>query len=226
MNPIHVIIPAAGSGSRMGAGLPKLLLELDGVPLIIRTLNAIFSIEGLGSVVVTAPCEYLETYQSLIQKNFPNVHVVVGGKTRQESVAIALNKIALDIKDPDNELVVIHDGARCLVLKETIEQAITEAKIYDAVTVAVPLIDSIKEVDASGTVIKSLDRSRLWAVQTPQVFKFSLLKKAHQQVNIKATDDASLVETFHAVHIVPGDRSNIKITTPYDLKIAKCLLES
>lgn len=225
MLPIHVIIPAAGSGSRMGASLPKLLLELAGVPIVVRTLRTICQLKDVVQIVVTAPKEYVATYRDLLAPESDLVTVVCGGKTRQESVKIALAEISKKVINPEEELVLIHDGARCFVTKKILEDAVEGAEKHHAITVAVPVIDSIKRVDDRGVTKESLQRSELWAIQTPQVFTYSLIDKAHQSDNTVATDDASLVESFYPVHIVEGDRCNIKVTTPFDLKIAKALLE-
>ena len=225
MLPIHVIIPAAGSGSRMGASLPKLLLELAGAPIIVRTLRSVLQLKNIAQIIVTAPKEYVSTYRELLTPESGLITVVCGGKTRQESVRIALAEISRKIIHPEKELVLIHDGARCFVTKKILEDAVMGGEKYKAVTVAVPVIDSIKRVNNDGVAIESLQRSELWIIQTPQVFTFSLINNAHHSNESIATDDASLVEKFHPVYMVEGDRCNIKVTTPFDLKIAKALLE-
>ncbi|MGI6523991.1 MAG: 2-C-methyl-D-erythritol 4-phosphate cytidylyltransferase [Bdellovibrionota bacterium] len=224
MIPVHVIIPAAGSGSRIGADLPKLLLPLAGVPIIVRTVRSVLQCADVTDVIVTAPAGYEGHYRNLLQKE--KVQVVTGGASRTESVFIALQHLAKNIKDPEKELVMVHDGARCFISLDIIERSLAAASEKKAVTVAVPVIDSIKKVIDTAQVVESLDRSTLVAVQTPQVFTFNLLMRAHlkqQESGSPATDDASLVESIHPVFTVEGDRKNFKVTTPFDLQIAEFL---
>ena len=122
------------------------------------------------------------------------------------------------------EIVAVHDAARCLVSSELVSRSIDGAIANRAVTAAVPLVDSLKRVDDSGKVVASVPREHLWLVQTLQVFSFELLVRAHTEGGAEATDDASLVERFHPVMIVEGERRNLKITTPEDLLLARCLV--
>jgi len=221
MKKIYVVIPAAGSGSRMRAFIPKLLLELAGVPIIVRTLRTILTLECVEQIVVTAPRDYLEQYERLLVAESRKVNVIIGGTSRQESVCKALDFIKAD----DDALVLIHDGARCFVTLDVLKRAIEGAVRFHAITVAVPVVDSIKRANGDKVVLESLDRSSLWSIQTPQVFEYGIIKKAHASKCDMSTDDASLVEKVFPVHIVLGDEKNFKVTTPFDLQVAKFLLQ-
>ena len=151
--------------------------------------------------------------------------MVVGGDTRQESVYNALKELS-----SNTDIVVIHDAVRPFVNEDMIIQSIDDANRYGSAIVAVPVKDTIKESDNDGFVMKTLDRRKLWAIQTPQTFKYDLIMKAHlyaRDNNIQATDDAFLVEQIgHKVKLIMGSYENIKITTPDDLAVAKAILES
>ncbi len=218
---VTAIIPAAGSGSRMNAGIPKPLLEICGKKIIEWTVKEFSESGAINQIVVMAPKEYLAEFEFL-KTLYPNIVIVEGGATRQESVKKGLNFIESRV-GPD-DLILVHDAARCLITKEVILRAIEAAKHHGAVSVAVPMVDSVKVVDDQHFVIQSLDRDKLWAIQTPQVFKAAILLEAHKKNTTGSTDDASLVELHHKVRIVKGERENIKITTPLDLEIAQQLL--
>jgi len=148
--------------------------------------------------------------------------LVIGGEERQDSVYEALQAV-----DKSSEIVVVHDGVRPFVKPETIEGSIELCRKEGAVVVAVPVVFTVKEVE-QGKVVRTLDRSRIWEVQTPQTFRYPLLMEAYRrayQDGYRATDDAALVERLgHPVAVLEGDRWNIKITTPEDLKLAEWIL--
>ena len=221
---MHVLIPAAGSGSRMKAGRNKLLIELEGESLIYWTLKSVFSSSLVSWVgIIGQPNDKNELLNSV--KDFsPKVQWIKGGETRQESVFNGLNSL------PSNaEKVLIHDGARCLIEPSLINKCAFELEENDAVILATKVTDTIKVVDNKGYIQETPNRQKLWAAQTPQGFLVKRLRKAHKMAiekNWTVTDDASLFEMLNwQVKIIEGNSANIKITSPLDLKIAKQFLK-
>ena len=216
------VIVAAGSASRMG-GIDKVMAPIGGEPMIVHTVRAFQSCDAVREIVVVTRQDLIETIMNLCQ-DFDKVQaVIIGGATRQESVEIGLGTLSKSMK-----LVAIHDGARPLVSGEVIDRTVREASAHGAAAPAVPVKDTIKEVQNS-VVTKTPDRSTLFAVQTPQVFDVDLLAGALHKAKMDeaaVTDDCSAVERLGMpVKIVDGDERNIKVTTPMDLKIAELLLE-
>jgi 2-C-methyl-D-erythritol 4-phosphate cytidylyltransferase len=224
---VSAIIPAAGSGARMG-GIKKPYMDLAGKPILAHTLTIFQQCSLVNSIaVVTAKGDEARCVQDVVTAYGINkpLSIVTGGDTRQESVFNALREL------PSNtDVVVIHDAVRPFVTEELILRSIDNANQYGSAIVAVPVKDTIKESDGDGFVMKTLDRRKLWAIQTPQTFKYDLIMKAHlyaRENNIQATDDAFLVEQIgHKVKLIMGSYENIKITTPEDIVIAKAILES
>ncbi len=221
---MHLLIPAAGSGSRMKAGKNKLLIELEGESLIYWTLKSIFSASSISWVGIIGQPKDKELLLNSV-KNFSNqVKWINGGETRQESVFNGLNSLPKDAKK-----VLIHDGARCLINPELINKCAAELEKNEAVILATKVTDTIKIVDNKGFIKETPNRQYLWAAQTPQGFLVDSLKKAHKiaiDKNWIVTDDASLFEMLNwKVKIIEGNYSNIKVTSPIDLKIAKLFLK-
>lgn len=213
---ISAIIPAGGSGSRYSQTKNKLLEELNGQPVILKTLEVISSVEEITEIIVC-------TSSVQIQKAVKGYKTTPGGATRQESVYNGLK--AADSPD----FVLIHDAARPLIGPETIKNTIKTAVEKGAAITAVPAKDTVKKVDTStGQVIETPQRKELWNIQTPQVFSYLALLEAHQRFEGQDfTDDSALMErTGHKVFVVRGSYKNLKITTEEDFKIAKCLLIS
>lgn len=224
---VTAIIAAAGSGRRMGREMNKVFLPLAGRPVLARTAAAMAACPEVdGLVVVVAPGEEAGAEAVLAAAGLAKPwRVVAGGSERQHSVMKALAAV------PEVcEYIVVHDGARPLVEPAAISAAIAAARAGGAAGVAVPVKDTIKEVDEAGFIAATPDRSRLWAIQTPQVFAAGLLRQAYAaaaDAGVVATDDAALVERMGAkVIIVPGSYRNLKITTPEDLVMAEALLAS
>jgi 2-C-methyl-D-erythritol 4-phosphate cytidylyltransferase len=224
---VSAIIPAAGSGARMG-GIKKPYIDLAGKPILAHTLTIFQQCPLVNSiVVVTAKDDEARCVQDVVTTYGidKSLSIVAGGDTRQESVFNALQELS-----SNTDVVVIHDAVRPFVTEEMILQSIDNANQYGSAIVAVPVKDTIKESDDDGFVMKTLDRYRLWAIQTPQTFKYDLIMKAHlyaRDNSIQATDDAFLIEQIgHKVKLIMGSYENIKITTPDDLVIAKAILES
>lgn len=216
------VIVAAGRACRMG-GIDKVMAELKGEPMILRTVRAFQNCNVIKEIVVVTRPDLITPIMSLC-KGFSKVTAVVsGGEDRAESVRMGMNALSSHV-----QLAAIHDGARPLITQAVIDRTVRAANTYGAAAPAVPVKDTIKVV-RGGVVLATPDRSGLQAVQTPQVFDFDLLRGALKKAEaegIQITDDCSAVENMDfTVKIVEGDERNIKVTTPMDLKIAECLLE-
>lgn len=221
------ILLAAGSGARMGRALPKALLPIAGRTVLARSLDILLSCGQFSRIIVAVPNsfivgEHAAAFSSLALP--PMVTVVQGGTTRALSVRSGL--AVLDSSCLPKTLVAVHDAARCMVSVDLITRVIESARRAGAATAAVPCFDTIVQSGPDQTISQTLDRSKLWAVQTPQVFELELLRDAHRDGNKDATDDATLVHRFHPVEIVPGDRHNLKITTVEDLAWAEKILSA
>jgi len=217
------IVLAGGSGTRMGAGMNKVLLPVGGVPALVRSLRA-FVPYVQGTVCVCRP-EDEEEVRGLAEQYGLSFLIAPAGFDRQESVYNGLQML------PENaRYVLVHDGARCLVSSEVIEAALASVKAKGSGVAAVAVKDTIKQAAPDGAVIATPDRAALKAVQTPQGFTVELLKKAHaaaRQKGLRATDDAALVEALgETVYLTPGSEMNFKLTTPQDLVLAEALLVS
>ena len=216
------VIVAAGTASRMG-GIDKVMAELDGEPMIVRTVRTFQTSDAIKEIVVVTREDLILPIMRLCA-NFSKVQAVVcGGADRQESVQRGLNALSDKVK-----LVAVQDGARPLITDAVIDRTVRAAHTYGAAAPGIPVKDTIKVV-AGGIVSNTPDRKTLKAIQTPQVFDFDLLKGALKkafQDGAVITDDCSAVELMgFKVRIVEGDECNIKVTTPMDLKIAEMLLE-
>ncbi|MDY6040560.1 MAG: 2-C-methyl-D-erythritol 4-phosphate cytidylyltransferase [Candidatus Faecousia sp.] len=216
------VIVAAGTASRMG-GIDKVMAELDGEPMIARTVRTFQNCDAISEIVVVTRPDLIVPIMSLCA-GFDKVKAVVaGGASRQESVKLGLNALSNRV-----QLVAVQDGARPFVSDEVIDRTVRAAHSYGAAAPAVPVKDTIK-VAQGGLVASTPERSQLRAVQTPQVFDFDLLRGALKKAeaeNLTVTDDCSAVEQMGmSVKLVEGDERNIKITTPLDLKMAALLLE-
>ncbi len=216
------VIVAAGTASRMG-GIDKIMTDLCGVPVIARTVSAFENCDDIRQIVVVTRRELIDPIRELCKSCKKLTAVVVGGASRRESV-----EKGLDALSPQVELAAIQDGARPLVSEAVICRTVAAANACGAAAPAVQVKDTVKQVRGS-LVTATPDRSMLRAVQTPQIFSVSLLRRALKKAALDAadiTDDCSAVERLgYPVTLVAGDERNIKITTPVDLKIAELLLE-
>ncbi len=234
MESFDVIIPAGGSSTRMGGDRSKLLLPLVGETTVLeKTLSTFLEFHDLSSVVIPVPKSQHDSFAAVLDRmpeGSRNVHLISGGSTRQQSVWNALQYIGKELKVKSDQKILVHDAARCFVSHDLIQRVLDALADCAAVSPGIRCTNSIKEVDESETVCRSLDRSRLRQVQTPQGFRFSHLFKAHeaalQSGGAEATDDASLVEQNERVRMIEGEEMNIKITTPFDYKLATYLLTS
>lgn len=215
------IIVAAGSGTRMKADKNKLLLPLGGKTVIERTVDVFVHMKQIDEVIVVCRAEDLDAMQSLLPDE--KVSFVFGGKTRQESVRNAIETI--DACDT----VLIHDGARPLVSEEEVLATLEEAKRTGAAAVGVFVKDTIKVIDDDYVITDTPDRSRLVAIQTPQIFSFDLYCKAMRKAEGQKkdfTDDCKLIENIGVpVSVVIGEYTNLKITTPEDIPMAEAILQ-
>ena len=222
LQPCGAVIVAAGSATRMG-GIDKVMADLGGEPMIVRTARAFQNCEANASIVIVTREDLIRPISDLCRDMKKVAAVVAGGKSRQESVHLGLNALPKGTK-----LAAVHDGARPLVSWQVIDRVVRAANTYGAAAPAIPVKDTIKVVE--GRLVKETpDRSSLMAVQTPQVFDFDLLRGALRKAEedgAQVTDDCSAVErTGMRIKIVEGDERNLKVTTPMDLKIAELLLE-
>lgn len=216
------VIVAAGTASRMG-GIDKVMAPIGGEPMIVRTVRAFQNCDAIKQIVIVTRQDLIVPISDLCHEFDKVQSVMVGGKSRQESVEIGLQALPGDMK-----LVAVQDGARPLITDAVIDRTVRAAHTYGAAAPAIPVKDTIKTVKG-GIVTSTPNRSALRAVQTPQVFDVDLLKGALKKAKdegAEVTDDCSAVERMGmSVKIVEGDERNLKVTTPLDLKIAEILLE-
>jgi 2-C-methyl-D-erythritol 4-phosphate cytidylyltransferase len=221
------IVPAAGRGERLGPGEPKALRELAGQPLLAHAVRALSEARSVDVIVVAAPEGEEARVAALLHPvvGDTELHVVTGGETRQRSVALALRVIPDDV-----DVVLVHDAARPLVPEDVIDAVTSAVRAgADAVVPAVPVTDTVKQVDTAGRVEATVDRSQLRTAQTPQGFARIVLESAHRDAAEQgledATDDAGLVEHFgRPVIVIPGSEDGFKVTRPLDLVLAEAVL--
>lgn len=217
-----VLIPAAGTGSRMECVGNKQYLQLAGQPILAQTLSLFDQHPAVSQIFVISPEAEIPFCRSEIVERykFGKVRAIIpGGAERQDSVRNGLRACGA----ADNEIIIIHDGVRPFLPVELIDEAIAIAGEVGGCVVGVPVIDTIKEV-VDGRITETPDRRRLWQAQTPQVFPFRIIREAHERAlrdGFRASDDATLVERLGwPVAILAGSYRNIKITTPHDLALA------
>jgi 2-C-methyl-D-erythritol 4-phosphate cytidylyltransferase len=214
----YAIIPAAGSGLRMGKDKPKQFLQISGKPLLVHTLEAVSRAHFLSGVFLVVPKDFVGPVKELVLEGFGSalpVHVVAGGAERQDSVYNGLRALPSDCG-----WVMIHDGVRPFVSQQLLEAAWEKAQKTGAAIAALPSTDTVKRV-VDERVVETLPRSEMWLVQTPQVFRLDVILRAYEQARADGglvTDDASLVErTGVSIAVAPGEPTNVKVTTPNDL---------
>lgn len=217
-----LVIAAAGSGVRLGSTLPKQFILLKGKTILQRTIEVFRSVPDIREIVVVGPREHLRKVARIVGRAAvkKKVRIVAGGRHRQDSVWSGLHAFVLM-----HEVVLVHDAVRPFVSRTLVTRVIDDAHRYGAAVVGVPLRDTIKLEGRKDFCTQTLDRGKLWAVQTPQGFRFDLLLRAHalaRRKRMRGTDDAVLVEHLGIpVRIVKGEERNIKITTRQELDIAK-----
>ena len=221
-----MVIAAGGMGSRLGGRVPKQFVLLDGKPILLRTLEIFAGVHAVKRIVVVAPVAHLARVKKIVLRSGirKRVDVVPGGQERQDSVWNGLQALK-----PAPGVVLIHDAVRPFVSRKLISEAIRETFIHNAVVPAVRTGDTIKVEGRKGFLTRTLDRSVLWAAQTPQGFQYDLLVRAHELAREKkviATDDAALMELLGIpVRIIEGEGRNIKITTRDELHLAELFVK-
>ncbi len=213
MKNFSLIITAGGTSSRYG-NMNKLLEKINDKTVLEETVSKFIDFDEIDEIIISANSSIIEILQQLF--NNPKVKIIEGGNTRQKSVYNALQVVK-------NDYVLIHDGARPLIRKDTIAYVLEAVLDKDAVSVMTKTTDTIKEVDSTGRIIRTIDRSKLYNTQTPQAFKTSIIKEAHEKLKDgNFTDDCSMLEELNIpVYIVNGSYTNIKITIKSDLDFAK-----
>ena len=223
------IIPAAGSGTRVGGQIPKQFLEIAGAPILAHTMQRFIECDDIGALAIALPADKLNEYRNRSQPGDIRkpVFYVSGGAERSDSILNALNAVAH--LNPD--IVAVHDAVRPFVTPAQISAVIAKAQEVGAAILALPATDTIKEVE-NGLIQRTIDRRRVWRAQTPQAFRYDLLMRANLEAKAAnlpsalTTDDALLVERLGMpVAVVEGSPNNIKITTPEDLVLAEKLFE-
>lgn len=221
----YVIIVAGGKGLRMGGEIPKQFLPIGGKPVLMRTVEAFYQTDAETGIVLVLPKEQQDYWKELCrQYDFRISYTLAdGGRTRFHSVQNGLQTVP---EEGSDVLIAVHDGVRPFVSSQVIQASFDEAARQGAVVPVLDMVDSVRQLSADGSSM-AVDRSRLKLVQTPQTFRADVLKNAYSQDFTELfTDDASVVEASGvSVALVPGNRENIKITTPFDLKIAEALLK-
>ncbi|MCL1842888.1 MAG: 2-C-methyl-D-erythritol 4-phosphate cytidylyltransferase [Defluviitaleaceae bacterium] len=228
---VKVVIPASGAGVRLGGDIPKQFLEIDGEPVLKRTLAVFNALEITEEIAVAVPTKYLHTVESY---GFSKLrHIVPGGENRAESVFAALNCFAKVCPASINpgQIILIHDGIRPFVSHEIITNVAAAAAKYGAAVACTRVTDTIKQADSHGKIKHTPPRETLWQAQTPQGFTYEIIRRAYETAAAEnrlsqATDDSALAEALGiGVQIVESSPANIKITTQTDLKIAEAMLK-
>ena len=222
----YLIVVAGGKGQRMGGALPKQFQLLGDRPVIMVTLERLYAIDNTLKFILVLPLEYIALWDELSAKygfKLP-VTVVAGGNTRFHSVQNGLSMIEGD----DEALVGVHDAVRPFVSQKVLDDAFREAWINGAAIPMIDVQDSLRQIIGAAGASQAVPRDRYRLVQTPQVFRLSLLRNAYSQRYVEAfTDDASVVEAMgERVYAVEGNRENIKLTTPFDMMVAKTIIET
>lgn len=221
-NPIYVVIVAGGQGTRMGMALPKQFLPIKGKPILYYTIAAFLKAVPQAQLVLVLPEQELSKMQMVLAHFEEPIEItlVAGGASRYESVQNGLKGL------PEDAIILVHDGVRPFVRPELIQACIAEAKKTGAAIPAIPVVDSVRVLNAQGS--SPSNRALLRIIQTPQTFKGSVLLPAFKQAyNTAFTDEATVVESVgHAISLVDGDKQNIKITTPEDLLLAESILNN
>jgi 2-C-methyl-D-erythritol 4-phosphate cytidylyltransferase len=218
----YAIIVAGGKGLRMGGELPKQFIPIEGCPVLMRTLDTFYAYDNSIKIILVLPGDHQSYWKQLCREyQFAVPHRIAnGGATRFHSVQNGLSLV-----DAAEALVAVHDGVRPFVSHAVMERCYQDAAMLGAVVPVVPVVQTVRQIVGETSV--TVDRNAYRLVQTPQTFRASLLRRAYEQPYCDAfTDDASVVEALgEAVHLVEGNRENIKLTTPFDLTVARALVE-
>jgi 2-C-methyl-D-erythritol 4-phosphate cytidylyltransferase len=218
---VLAIIPAAGTGVRMGGGTPKQFLSLEGIPIFVHTLRKFVASDAIDEIFLALRAEDMERAQTDVEReHFPKlVRLVCGGVTRQETVARALAEAA-----PTTEVVVVHDAVRPFIELEMIQRVVEAARKDGAAILGIPSVDTVKQVERH-TILGTIPRERIVLAQTPQAFRYEIIQEAFARAaadDFNGTDESSLVERLgYTVTVLMGSDRNIKITKPSDLPLAR-----
>jgi 2-C-methyl-D-erythritol 4-phosphate cytidylyltransferase len=226
---VIALVPAAGMGKRMGASVNKQYLQLGGLPILAHTLKIFQNAPFVDDIYPISPADEIDYCREQVVARYGLTkvrQVVTGGKERQNSVLNGLRAIDGSAED---DIIIIHDGVRPFVPESVVQRSVVVAREHDGALVAVPVKDTVKVVDG-GFVTATPLRETLWLAQTPQTFRYGIIRAAHEIADAEGflgTDDASLVERLgDRVHIVIGDYRNIKITTPEDMILGEAFLQN
>lgn len=233
MLPYVVIVPAAGSGSRMGAVLPKVLLSIgpQGEPArsVLRySTDAFLHDPHCLRVVVCAPADHLDRFRAEVSQD-ARMSIIEGGATRQASVFAGVLAVCEMPDVAEDTIILVHDAARACVTRDVVQRVVSAVGEHGAATAAVPIVDSVCRGAADGFIAEYVDRTSLWSIQTPQGFLLGELRAAHERAiesGREVLDDASLMSSVRKVALVQGDRFNIKITQPGDVAVARMVCET
>ena len=221
---VCAVVPAGGAGTRMGGTVPKQFLELNGKPILYYTLKTLQDCGIISELILVVPeKEYENACDEWLGKPEIVTKIVIGGEKRQDSVYNGFCEVS-----PQTEIVLVHDGVRPFLSRRMIQESVDVAREYGAAITAIPLYDTVKRVDSSGLVSQTVDREGLWRVQTPQVFRYEILKEAFKKANSEkfyGTDEGTLIEHLgKPVKVVEGSERNIKITRPEDLRLSEIFI--
>lgn len=225
MDNIGVVIPAAGQGKRMGAGVNKQFLTLAELPILVHTVRLFQNVKDVSEIVIVGAEDDLPVIEAIVRDHKLDKVAAIckGGAQRQDSVRAGVQALSATI-----QRVVVHDGARPLLTLDRLHRFLEEAEAFSAAIMGISLKDTVKRVDSSGKVLDTPPREQLRAVQTPQIFERGLLEEAHRRALVSGfsgTDDAALIEWMgHPVQVIEGVSENLKITTPDDLWLAERIL--
>ena len=222
------VIVAAGKGARMDGDLPKQYLLLESLPILAHTLKVFASCDLVEEIIVVVPAQDTEYCRENILSKVnvtKKCQFVSGGEERQDSVYNGILTVS-----EDSDIVVIHDGVRPFIRSDQLIAVIHAADRFGACILGIPAYDTLKEIDHSKSILRTIQRERIWLAQTPQAFQYNLIKEAHAKARRNqylSTDDAALAEwSGVSVKIISGSRDNIKITNQEDLEIARALMRS
>jgi len=217
---VKVIIPASGSGERFGSKIPKQFLKIEGKEIIAHTLEKFNSIKLTDEIIISTKLEYFVKISAILKKyNLRKVKKIVeGGMRRQDSVYNAL----INLECEKDDLILIHDAVRPFISKKKITELIKAAEKEDSVIPGMPVPETVKRVDAENIVTETIDRKNVWTIQTPQVFRYDILRKSFEKAyyeNFTGTDESAIVENAgYKVKVIEGEKANVKITYREDIR--------
>jgi 2-C-methyl-D-erythritol 4-phosphate cytidylyltransferase len=232
--PTVAVVLAGGAGTRVGQDRPKQLVVVGGTPLIEHTIRALHDVDVIDDIVVVMAPGYADEIRALVRDRYPKVSTVIdGGETRADSSRLALDALHERAWAGEDVNVLVHDAARPFVDARIVEDCVRALATYDAVCVAIPVSDTLIEIDTADERVVSIPaRARFRRAQTPQAFRLSTIRAAYALAaadpDFSATDDCSVVLSYlpaTPIHVVPGSERNVKVTHPIDLLLAEALID-